>query len=114
MNSYKDLSKQQVQTITRLGKYDVSVKLIASRAGATYAQVYNWYKKFGRTIIPTSELKGANKSHYTLLVNGETNRRSNEVKKNKVAAKSNVQFTIPANKMFTLKSNSDGSVNIIY
>lgn len=114
MNSYKDLSKQQVVIIEKLGKYDVPVKQIAARAGATYNQVYNWYKKNGRNIIPVEELKGANKSHYTLLINGENNRRKKIESAVVAKAKTNVQFTIPANKMFTLQSNADGSVNIIY
>jgi len=42
MNSYKDLSKQQVKVIQSLGKYDVLLKQIAARVGATYNQVYNW------------------------------------------------------------------------
>ena len=113
MNSYKDLSKQQVTIIEKLGKYDVPVKQIATRAGATYNQVYNWYKKNGRSIIPVDQLTGASKSHYTMLINGESN-RTKTAKKVTVKAKNNVQFTIPANKSFTLQSNSDGSVSVIY
>ena len=111
MNSYKDLSKQQVKVIQSLGKYDVLLKQIAARVGATYNQVYNWYKKNGRSIIPSDQLTGANKSHYTMLMKGVTNRTDKKVS---IAAKSDVKFVIPANTNYTLKSNKDGSVSLIY
>jgi hypothetical protein len=125
MASYKTLNPTQISRMNSLAAYGTKIKVIADKVGAEYSQVYQYFKLNGKPeVIPYEQMGNAQKAHYTRMLNKkQLSRKYRTLNKTKmvittkvssVESSTSTKHTIPAGIKYTIVSNIDGTVNIIY
>lgn len=125
MASYKTLNPTQISRMNSLAAYGTKIKVIADKVGAEYSQVYQYFKLNGKPeVIPYEQMRNAQKAHYTRMLNKkQLSRKYRTLNKTKmvvttkvssVESSTSTKHTIPAGIKYTIVSNIDGTVNIIY
>ena len=125
MASYKTLNPTQISRMNSLATYGTKIKVIADKVGAEYSQVYQYFKLNGKPeVIPYEQMGNAQKAHYTRMLNKkQLSRKYRTLNKTKmvvttkvssVESSTSTKHTIPAGIKYTIVSNIDGTVNIIY
>lgn len=143
MNSYKDLTNNQIKRIISLSRYGLKIKVIADKVKASYSQVYQYYKINNYSVkVDLDSMSGAEKAHFTrfiakkqvavehrvhvksktlalateTLVSDEI-QNSNQKLVNKITkyiTNEKSSFFIPANKNYYIESNSKGTTITYY
>lgn len=125
MASYKTLNPTQISRMNSLATYGAKIKVIADKVGAEYSQVYQYFKLNGKPeVIPYEQMGNAQKAHYTRMLNKkQLSRKYRTLNKTKTVVNAEVsvmksstlaKHTIPAGIKYTIVSNVDGTVDIIY
>ncbi len=122
MASYKDLSKTQINRINKLSRYGMVTKVIANKVNADANQVYQYFKVNGKPeIVSYNDMSPAEKANFTRMVARKEIKRKYLVSKKQVTPKSSVKraenvakHIIPAGVSYSIKSNQDGTLSIIY
>jgi hypothetical protein len=122
MASYKDLSKTQINRINKLSRYGMVTKVIANKVNADANQVYQYFKVNGKPeIVSYNDMSPAEKANFTRMVARKEIKRKYLVSKKQVTSKSSVKkaenfakHIIPAGVSYSIKSNQDGTLSIIY
>ncbi len=122
MASYKDLSKTQINRINKLSRYGMITKVIASKVNADPSQIYQYFTVKGKPeIVSYNDMSPAEKANFTRMVARKEIKRKYLVSKKQVTSKSSVKkakdfakHIIPAGVSYSIKSNQDGTLSIIY
>jgi len=121
MNSYKDLTDNQIKNIISLSRYGLKIKVIADKVKASYSQVYQYYKINNYSVkVDLNNMSGAEKAHLTRFINKKQVALQHRVStKKKVVIKdintiTKSTFFIPADKNYDINSNSKGTTITYY